>query len=143
MPPEAHGPDRRGLALIIHSAAFEKVHYALATASAAAAVGRPVILFFAMGATRALEANGGWRQLKADNGGTATDADAAFEELGIADFETLLAACVELGVRVMACEIGLAVEGLARQDLRPDLGLEEGGLATLMLEAGDGNVVFV
>jgi peroxiredoxin family protein len=143
MPPEAHGPNRRGLALIIHSAAFEKVHYALATASAAAAVGRPVLLFFAMGATRALGTNDGWRQLRTDDGGTATAADAALDGLGIADFETLLAACVELGVRIMVCEIGLAVEGLARRDLRPDLGLEEGGLATLMLEAGDGNIVFV
>ncbi len=43
----------------------------------------------------------------------------------------LLDACVELGVRVIACEMGLRAVGLAPADLRPELNAEIAGLVTL------------
>ena len=46
------GPDK--LSLIVFSGDYDRVHYALITASAAAATDRQVTLFFTMGATRAL-----------------------------------------------------------------------------------------
>ncbi|MDP6704835.1 MAG: DsrE family protein [Alphaproteobacteria bacterium] len=143
MPPEESGTGPDGLALIIQSDGYDKVHYALATASAAAAVGRPVILFFAMGAVRALVADQGWQRLESADGRAATDVDAGYRGLGIADLETLLGACVDLGVRFMVCEMGLLATGLKKADLRTDVTFETGGLATLMLEAGAGNIVFV
>ena len=56
-----------------------------------------------------------------------------FLTAGCADFETLLASCVELGVEFMACEMGLRAIGLARASLRPDAPIAEGGLATLLM----------
>ena len=45
-------PDK--LSIIVYDGHFDKVHYALVLAAAASAVGRPVTLFFTMGACRAL-----------------------------------------------------------------------------------------
>jgi len=123
-------PERRPLSLIVESGAYSRVHYALAMAAAAAAVGRRATLFFTMEALRALEAGEGWRRL------AGADADARLAATGCADFETLLGACVELEVDIMACEMGLRAIGLARAALRSDVAIAEGGLATLlMLEA--------
>lgn len=143
MPPEDSARARLALAFVIHSDSFEKVHYALAAASAAAAVGRPVILFFAMGAVRALARGAGWHRLRTAEGKPAERVDAGYRDSGVADFETLLAACRDLGVRLMVCEMGLRVEGLDGGDLRSELDFEEGGLATLMMEIGEGNIVFI
>jgi len=142
MPPDrAAGP--RALALIVHSGSFEKVHYALATAAAAAAVGRAVTLFFTMDALQALAAEAGWRRLETADGRPAAAADAAYAGRGIADFESLLRSCAELKVRVMACEMGLKAVGLGRRGLRDDIAIEEGGLATLMLEAAEASLLYV
>ena len=46
-------PDK--LSIVVYSGKFDEVHYALVMASAAAAVGRPVTLFFTMDACIALE----------------------------------------------------------------------------------------
>ena len=130
---------------LTHSDAFSRVHYALAMAAAAAAIDRPATLFFTMGAIRALVAsngagNPGWHGL----GGDAAARDRDLAAAGIGDFETLLEACTDLGVRIMVCEAGLRAEGLSRADLRPDVHIEDGGLATLLLETGDAaRIVFV
>ena len=143
MPPEGEG--HGALALVVHSDEFSRVHYALAMASAAAALQRPATLFFTMGAVRALAASDGdggpgWHALAGDPAARDRDLAAA----GIGDFETLLEACAELGVRLMVCEAGLRASGLARGELRGDVGIEEGGLATLLLETGDeARIVFV
>ena len=143
MPPES---GRNGaLALVIHSDDFSRVHYALAMARAAAAVGREATLFFTMGAVRALAASDGqggpgWHALVGDPAGS----DRALAAAGVGDFETLLEACGELEIRVMVCEAGLKTTGLTRAALRADVRIEEGGLATLLLEAGDAaRIVFV
>ncbi len=143
MPPESEASG--ALALVIHSDDFSRVYYALAMASAAAALERPATLFFTMGATRALVATDGrggpgWHALQGDPAARDRELAAA----GTGDFETLLEACGELDVRIMVCEAGLKAMGLARGDLRADVQLEEGGLATLLLEAGDqARIVFV
>ncbi len=124
-------PERRPLSLIVESGGFQRVHYALAIAAAAAAIGRPATLFFTMGALRALEAERGWRALP------GAEADARLAAAGCADFETLLASCAELGVAFMACEMGLKAIGLPRARLRGDLAIADGGLATLLLQDGE------
>jgi len=136
------GPDK--LSVIVFSGDFDRVHYALAMAAAAAAVDTPATLFFTMGALRALR--------RADAGGTpgwaalpgAAARDAELVARGVAGFETLYAACAALGVRFMVCEMGLAAEGLRRADLRDDAPIEEGGLVTFLADASaSGAVVFV
>lgn len=137
------------LSIIALSGDYEHVHYALATASAARAVGRSVTLFFTQGAVRALtcDANGrgGWQDLPADgrppvaaaaSGGpggiTGGARDDWFKAQRVGDFETLLSACVELGVRFIVCEMGLRAQGLDPATLRRDVPCEIAGIVTLL-----------
>jgi len=80
-----------GLSVIVRSGDYESAHYALALAAAALAVNKKAVLFFTMGGLRALQGPpaplDGW------------DRDAVHRQRGVGDFETLLAACVELGAR--------------------------------------------
>lgn len=143
-------PAHSRLAIVVFSGDYDRVHYALAMASAAAAVNRPATLFFTMGALKALRrdsANGvpGWVGLgPASNGASPALRDASHAGTGIAGFEELLSACVELGVTIMVCEMGLKAEGMSEADLRPDVPVKPGGLVTFLADAGeDGKVVFV
>ncbi len=72
--PDKLSPDK--LSIIVFSGDFERVHYALAMAAAAAAVDRPTTLFFTMEAIGALakrrgDGAPGWSALK---GASARDA---------------------------------------------------------------------
>jgi peroxiredoxin family protein len=136
------------LCLVALAGDYERVHYALSMASCAAAIGQKVTLFFTMGAIRALgRDNGGapgWTRLGPGMDGTGgAERDAAQAEAGIATFEELLAACIELGVTVMVCEMGLKAEGMTAADLRDDVPITPGGLVTLYADAKDGGRIVV
>jgi peroxiredoxin family protein len=138
---------RERLSLVLLSGDFERVHYALCMASAAAALERPVTLFVTLGALRAFTAEDakrrpGWMRLPigrdlavlevADGGAL----DARNRGRGVAGFEELLQSCRGLGVEFMACEMGLRALGLEPGALRGDLELQPGGLATLLARGG-------
>jgi peroxiredoxin family protein len=135
------------LNVVLLSGAFERVHYALCMASAAAALERPVTLFVTLGALRALaaedgQARPGWMGLPAGAdvpGAQAADGgalDARYRAQGVAGFEDLLEACRGLGVEFMVCEMGMRALGLEPGALRADLKLQPGGLATLLARGG-------
>ncbi|MGH6902142.1 MAG: hypothetical protein ACREIR_05325 [Geminicoccaceae bacterium] len=139
--------ERDRLSVVLLSGAFERVHYALCMASAAAALGRPVTLFVTLSALRAFvaeDAQGrpGWLRLPiaedlagpevADGGAL----DARYRARGIAGFEELLEACRGLEVEFMVCEMGMRALGLEPGGLRADLELQPGGLATLLARGG-------
>ena len=145
-------PDK--LSVIVFSGAFDRVHYALLTASGAIAIGIPVTLFFTMGACRALQQPGSdgrpaWGAMPLSEGadaqhGDGASLDVAFRNRGIAGFEELLQACVALDVRFMVCETGLKALGLDRKGLREDVPLEEGGVVTFLNDASKtGALIFV
>jgi peroxiredoxin family protein len=138
---------RERLSVVLLSGDFERVHYALCMVSAAAALERPVTLFVTLGALRgfvAQDAQGrpGWMALPtaqdlaipevADGGAL----DARYRARGVAGFEELLQACRGLGVEFMVCEMGLRALGLEPGELRADLELQPGGLATLLARGG-------
>jgi peroxiredoxin family protein len=128
------------LSLIVFSGEFDKVHYALATAAAAAAIDIPATLFFTMQASRAVAADDGWHGLAGD----PVASDAALRERKLAGFEELLESCQALGVRFLVCTMGLAAIDLDTAELRQDLGIELGGLVTFLNDArADGTVLFV
>jgi peroxiredoxin family protein len=142
--------ERDRLSVVLLSGEFERVHYALCMASAAAALERPVTLFVTLGALRAFlaeDAQGqrGWMRLpvaEALAGPEVADGgalDARYRAQGIAGFEELLEACRALEVEFMVCEMGMRALGLEPGELRADLGLQPGGLATLL--ARDGRTV--
>lgn len=148
-------PERTVLGLIIQSGAFDRVHYALAMASAALATGRPVVLFFTEGGCRALiasDADGypGWAHMPlspgqtGDIGANGAAFDAHLSARGCANFDDLLDACRDLGARFVACEMGLKALDLDRSQLRDDISIEEGGLVGFYHAVGDlGRIVMV
>jgi peroxiredoxin family protein len=142
MPPDSDAPPTK-LSLIVFSDGYERVHYALALASSALAIGRQATLFFTMGGIRALiraDEDGmlGWRSLP----GAERDEDFAAE--GLATFEELLAACMSLGAKMLVCEMGLKAEGLTADDLRPDVTIVQGGIVTFLNDArADGAMLMI
>jgi peroxiredoxin family protein len=147
MPPEhlqASGLEK--LSLLVLSGTYERVHYALVLASSAAAIGKPATLFFTDQALRALrraEADGapGWRSLSAAAGADGGAVDEDLRARGVAGFEELLSACVELGVRFIACEMGLRAMRLEPSALRSDVPIEVAGVVTFLGDASPGGAM--
>ena len=130
-------PDK--LSLIVFSGSFERVHYALVTAAAAAATNMPVTLFFTMGASNALRPDG-WRSLPNTEGLN----DELYQARGVVGFEELLESCIALGVTFMVCEMGLRALGLTVSDLRNDIPLSPGGMVTFLADAqASGAMLFI
>ena len=147
MPPNS-APDK--LSIIVYDHHFDKVHYALVMASAAAAIGKPVTLFFTMGACQALLATEpgvqpSWSEMPlSDEIGSGLQRDQTYKENGVAQFEELLEACVALGVIFMVCEMGLHAKGYKNIPLRADLTIEVSGLVTFLNDASNkGAMVFI
>lgn len=147
VPLEPAGRPQR-LSLVVYSEAVDKIHYAFAMASAAAAVNIPATLFFTMEAIRALSApdtdgRPGWAHMTAGDGRTGAALDNDYRERGVATFEELIQACTALGVRIMVCEMGLRAIGLERRELRDDFEIAEGGLVTFFSDAADSPITFL
>ena len=145
-------PDK--LSIVVYAGFYDKVHYALVMASAAAAIDRPVTLFFTMGACRVLKKTGpggepAWRSMPLSEGesrGLANggEKDDAYAETNVATFEELLQSCVQMGVAFMVCEMGLRAMGLEGEPLRDDVPLRKGGVVTFLNDASkDGAVFFI
>jgi peroxiredoxin family protein len=118
------------LGVLLISGGHERAHYALMTAAAAAAIGREVTLF---------ATNAGCR-LFLDPTPLALDArEAALGATGVATLAELLEAAAAMGVRRIACEAGLRVEGLAGATLAP--GVEVAGLVSFLAAVGEGQIV--
>ncbi|HYE50561.1 MAG TPA: hypothetical protein VEB20_13290 [Azospirillaceae bacterium] len=122
-----------GLSIVVQSGGYDRVHYALVMASAAAAIGRPALLFFTGRALPALLEGNGWHRLDAaDDGSAPLDRDTELAALNVATLPELMDACAALGVRVIACEMGWRALGMADPALRPDLKVETAGIVTLL-----------
>ncbi|MEM7119810.1 MAG: DsrE family protein [Pseudomonadota bacterium] len=132
------GKNQGRLSIVVHAGAFDRVHYALMMAAAAAAVDRPVTLFFTMGATQALRRPDGWVNL------SGAEWDDHLKERNIADFETLLLSCAAMDVGFMVCEAGLKAEDMSAEDLRDDIAIEVSGLVTFFGQTeAEGQTLFV
>lgn len=136
----AEGPAARptALSVVLHSGAFERVHYGLVMASGAMSIGMRATLFFTGPASVATLVGPGWRGLE------GSELDDAFGERGVARFEELLLACAELGGRFILCEMGLRASGQDGGVPRDDLPIEIAGVVTLLNDAArDGQIVFI
>ena len=125
MPP----PDPLGILLI--SGSYERAHYAFMLAAAAAAVGRPAIIFATNAGCHAVAID--WRNL--------TDAgnDAGVQQRGVAGLDALRDAAAELGVSLLACDAGLRLIALSPAALLP--GVEVAGIPTFLSAVGGGQIV--
>ena len=119
------------LGILLISGTYERGHYALVTATAAAALGRDVTLF---------ATNAGCHALLADwSGLVGASEDAVLQGRGVAGLDALRAAAVELGLRMIVCEAGLRSAGLEAAALYE--GVEIAGVATFLGAAKGGQLL--
>jgi peroxiredoxin family protein len=115
------------------SGSHDRAHYAFVVAAGAAALGRRVVLF---------ASNQGCLGLCRDWSGLAdAGRDARIQARGVAGLETLRDACMEMDVRMIACEAGLRAEALT-----PDLllaSVEVAGIATFLEAIGTGQTIVI
>lgn len=118
------------LGVLLESGGHARAHYAFVVAAGAAALGRDVVLFATNTGCLAL----------ADPCPLLDDPrEAAVIARNVAGIATLRDACVEMGVRMIACEAGLRAEDLFALPLLP--GVEVAGIATFLEAVGAGQVV--
>jgi peroxiredoxin family protein len=121
------------LGILLLSGAHDRAHYAFVLASGAAAIGRQVVLF---------ATNAGCHALLTDWSGLADAArDERVRAAGVAGLDELREASHELGVRMIACEAGLRVEGISAAQLMP--GVEVAGVATFMSAVGAAQIATI
>jgi peroxiredoxin family protein len=126
-------PSDTVLGVLLLSGSHDRAHYALVVASAAAALGRTVVMF---------ATNQGCRALCRDWSGLAdAERDAVIQARGVAGLETLRTACVEMEVRMIACEAGLHAEALDASLLLPEV--EVAGVATFLSAVGTGQIITI
>lgn len=118
------------LGILLISGGHERAHYALVMATGAAALGRDVTLF---------ATNAGCPLLLAEQALARDPREALLASRGVAGIATLLSAARELGIRMIACEAGLAAEGLREAGLAA--GVERAGVATFLGAVGAGQIV--
>ncbi len=123
--------DAPTLGIILLSGSHDRAHYAFVLASGAAAIGRSVVLF---------ASNRGCIALQQD-ASELTDygREACVEARGVAGLLTLREACVDMEVRMIACEAGLRAEALDPGALLPTV--EVAGVATFLSAIGDGQII--
>jgi peroxiredoxin family protein len=115
------------------SGAHDRAHYAFVVASAAAALGREVIVF---------ATNLGCHALCRDWSGLSDAArDARIQTRGVAGLDTLRDACAEMKVRMIACEAGLRAEAIDASLLLGDV--EIAGIATFLSAVGAGQIITI
>lgn len=121
------------MGLLLLSGSHDRAHYAFVVASGAAALGRAVVLF---------ATNHGCTALCRDWSGLAdADRDAAIQARGVAGLDTLRDACLEMDVRLIACEAGLRAELLDASLLLPQV--EVAGIATFLSAVRTGQIITI
>lgn len=121
------------LGVLLLSGEHDRAHYAFVVASGAAALGRSVVLFATNRGCIALCRD--WSALS-DAG-----RDARIQARGVAGLAQLREACLEMDVRMIACEAGLKAEALDASQLMPQT--EVAGIATFLSAVGGGQIITI
>jgi peroxiredoxin family protein len=121
------------LGVLLLSGSHDRAHYAFVVAAAAAALGRRVVLFATNRGCHAVCRD--WSAL------TDAGRDVLIQDRGVAGLDTLRDACLELGVRMIACEAGLRAEAIDPALLLP--GVETAGVATFLGAVGPGQIITI
>ncbi|MDR3531967.1 MAG: DsrE/DsrF/DrsH-like family protein [Rhodopila sp.] len=126
-------PSDSALGVLLLSGSHDRAHYAFVVASGAAALGRRVVLFASNQGCLALCRD--WSTL------SDADRDGRIQARGVAGLDTLRDACVEMDVRMIACEAGLRAEALDAALLLPQV--EVAGIATFLSAVGAGQIITI
>jgi peroxiredoxin family protein len=126
-------PSEAALGILLLSGAHDRAHYAFVVASGAAALGRSVVVF---------ATNLGCLALCRDWFGLDdADRDARVQARGVAGLDTLREACIDMQVRMIACEAGLRAEAIDPSSLLPEV--EVAGIATFLEAIGTGQIITI
>lgn len=126
-------PSDATLGVMLLSGAHDRAHYAFVVASGAAALGRPVVMF---------ATNLGCLALCRDWSGLVdANRDARIQAAGVAGLDTLRDACLDMDVRMIACEAGLRAEALDAGLLLPLV--EVAGIVTFLSAVGTGQIITI
>lgn len=118
------------LGVLLARPGHEAAQLALMLATAAAAIGRPAVLFCTQEGVHLLRANAP----------LAADArEALAEARGVAGTAALLEAARGLGIRLIACDAALRMAGIGAETLAE--GVEVAGLVTFLAAVGHGQMV--
>jgi predicted peroxiredoxin len=120
---------QQGLALVFAEANHARLHGGLSLALAAAALGRPVRLFFQGEAVCALQVERHWA------------GDKPYKASGLPQIPELLDQVAGLGLPMMACESGIHLCGLSAPNLLA--GVETGGMVTFLADARNDALLIV
>lgn len=126
-------PSEAPIGVLLLSGTHDRAHYAFVVASGAAALGRTVVIFATNRGCLALCRD--WSGL--DDAGR----DGRIQARGVAGLETLREACVDMGVRMIACEAGLRAEAIGAAALLAEV--EVAGIATFLEAAGAGQIITI
>lgn len=126
-------PSDAALGVLLLSGEHDRAHYAFVVASGAAALGRSVVLFATNRGCIALCLD--WSAL------SNVGRDARIQACGVAGLDQLREACLEMDVRMIACEAGLKAEALDASHLMPQV--EVAGIATFLSAVGGGQIITI
>lgn len=121
------------LGILLLSGAHDRAHYAFVAAAGAAALGRRVVLFASSAGCLALCRD--WSAL------SDSSRDGRIQARGVAGLDTLRDACIEMDVRMIACEAGLRAEAIDPARLLPEV--EVAGIATFLGAVGTAQVLTI
>jgi uncharacterized protein len=126
-------PSDPTLGVLLMSGSHDRAHYAFVVASGAAALGRQVVMFATNRGCIALSQD--WSEL------AGADRDARIQARGVAGLDTLRDACVDMDVRMIACEAGLRAEAIDATGLLENV--EVAGIATFLSAIGAGQLITI
>ena len=132
----------KSMTMIVHSNDFDKAMAAFIVATAAAAKGMKVTLFFTFWGLFLLKKGGAQKAKlsKMNMGGLGTSMmKKIMKKKGVADIPELLADAKELGVDIVACEMTMDLMGVSKDQMIPEV-TRMGGVGEYLDAAKEGHV---
>jgi peroxiredoxin family protein len=139
------------LTIVLHSGEMDKLYSALIIGNGALAMGMEASMFFTFWGLQRLRKDDVWTIPIAglDKGPLSKMnmlgmgkwmINGRMKKANVASLEKLMADFIELGGKVMACDMTMDIMGIRKEDLREDLVGEYCGVGSFMQEARDATV---
>ncbi len=130
--------------IVVQSGDMDKVYSAMIIANGSLAMGMEVSLFFTFWGLERLKRNGGLEKAPLSRmhflGLGKWVVKRRMARANVASLERLFQDYRELGGRIIACDMTMAIMGIKREDLREDLIDEYAGVGTYLNDARDSRI---
>ncbi len=143
---EAGNQKPEKLSIVLHSGDMDKMYSALIIANGALAMGMDASIFFTFWGLQRLRKDASWAMPPAglDKGGLSKMnmlglgklmIEQRMNRANVASLEQMMSDFIELGGKVMACDMTMDIMGIRKEDLREDLIGDYCGVGTFIQEA--------